>query len=94
MNPPNDSEARVVMRCIALYLRRNPLASDTAEGIARWWLGDMAVGPDSVQRALDELTRLGVLIVQVAADGRRRYRLLSGEAVLDPLFDSSDGRTH
>lgn len=60
---------------IADYLARHPHASDTLEGIGRWWLGaDQADWPQ-IQFALASLEREGAVVRKVAADGRAHYRL-------------------
>jgi hypothetical protein len=55
------------------YLRRNPLACDTLEGIARWWVGDEA-DVDDIEAALNWMERHGLVERVVAADGRVRFR--------------------
>jgi hypothetical protein len=68
---------------IVAYLRRAPHAGDTAEGIARWWLG---AAPDEFGRVADALNRLERLqVVQrwTSADGREHFRI--GPALLADL---------
>lgn len=62
------------VRELARYLIEHPLASDTAEGIARWWLGEAGAEPWRLQPALDWMKASALLEETVAADGRRRYR--------------------
>ena len=70
-----DDDVSALVRRINRYLRDNPLACDSAEGIARWWLGaDAPVDEAIVKRALGQLQASGVVEVLIAADGRVRYR--------------------
>ena len=55
------------------YLRSNPLACDTLEGIARWWVGDEA-DVDDIEAALNWMECHGLVERVVAADGRVRFR--------------------
>lgn len=93
MEPCDTVTLNAAMRAVAWYLRANPLASDTAEGIHRWWLGDAHLSPSAVQQALDELARRGVLALQPAADGHRRFRLAASAGALD-AFLRLDGDGH
>ncbi len=40
------------------YLRRNPAAKDSVEGIARWWVRD---DPGDVRRVLEKLVDLNLV---------------------------------
>ena len=53
------------------HLRTHPLAADSAEGVARWWLGPQhaAVTVQQVERALSLLVARGAM---------RRLRLMDG----------------
>jgi hypothetical protein len=56
--PEDDTAACAeVAEFILGYLRDHPHAADTVEGIHRWWLPDRLaqLGPDRLQRCLDEL---------------------------------------
>jgi Fe2+ or Zn2+ uptake regulation protein len=69
------SELLRVVRALAAYLLAHPQASDTAEGIARWWLRTEA--PPSaaqLQQALDWMEGKGLVDRVVAGDGRVRWR--------------------
>jgi hypothetical protein len=60
---------------ILAHLAANPTAADSAEGVARWWLGDRA-GPVSVgeaQAALEGLAREGRIRRMQLADGNTLY---------------------
>lgn len=91
MSLDDDPEVLAVMRSVALYLQRNPLASDTAEGIRRWWLGDSDVSAAAVQRALDALAHADLLREHTAADGHRRYRLDGNSEALQRLMQALGG---
>jgi hypothetical protein len=72
--------AAKIARDIASYLRINPLACDTREGIWRWWLRGDGAEPSEVATALEWLTSEGIVEAQAAADGRVRYRRAALEA--------------
>lgn len=85
---PSDPAAVSHVACrLARYLRANPLAGDTKEGIAQWWLGFASVPVDVVERALALLQEAGVLETVRAADGRVRYRRVSADAEGDARLD-------
>ena len=87
-----------VVRQLALYLRRNPRACDTALGIARWWLArSPCTQPRIVNMALDRMVDLGLLECRPATDGRRRYRRSEPAALIDARLDrlvAGNGRLH
>jgi hypothetical protein len=82
----NDDLAEVVLRLLR-YFGAHPLACDSCEGIAQWWLGiDTSERVVLVQQALDCLEREGIVVRLTAADGRVRYRRASGtEATKEAL---------
>lgn len=85
---PNDpASVSDVACCLARYVRINPLAGDTKEGIAQWWLGLASVSIDTVERALAVLQQAGVLEAVRAVDGRVRYRRVSIDADSDARLD-------
>ncbi len=57
------------------YLRRYPRASDTVEGITRYWLegGEDAHGDFEVQEALENLERNGLISVRAGPSDRKTY---------------------
>lgn len=62
---------------ICRYLARNPNASDTVEGVARWWLARQrrfdAVA--TVELALELLVREGLVTASALPTGSTVYRL-------------------
>lgn len=76
--PPDAPDPRESELCDELlaYLREHPRAMDSLEGIAEWWLPrhQIRVGVERIARALETLTRRGML--QEVEDGDRLlYRL-------------------
>jgi hypothetical protein len=85
---PNDpASVSDVACCLARYVRINPLAGDTKEGIAQWWLGLASVSTETVERALAVLQQAGVLEAVRAVDGHVRYRRVSIDADSDARLD-------
>jgi len=73
MSIPDDL-ARIALALVR-YLRLHPQASDTAEGIARWWLrGEMRAEVWHVQQVLEWMTEAGLIEGITTRDGRKRYR--------------------
>lgn len=70
---------------IRRYLANHPNASDSLEGVQRWWLGEGAVeAPGStVQQALDQLVRKGTVVKKMLPDGTVVYAG-SGAVPLSP----------
>lgn len=69
------SELLRVVHALAAYLLAHPQASDTAEGIARWWLrSDAQLSSALLQQALDWMEGKGLIDKVVAGDGRVRWR--------------------
>ena len=60
---------------IEAYLAHHPLAADSADGVARWWLQSSSVqaAPAEVEAALAGLVRRGRLRCVILADGNRLY---------------------
>jgi hypothetical protein len=80
----NQNELTAAIKALARYLRANPLACDSATGIAQWWLkpGE-EVSMDVLARALEWLKETGALEESTGADGRVRYRRRGDDSVLD-----------
>jgi hypothetical protein len=77
---------------LARYLRANPLACDSLDGIARWWLAGNEFGPEDLMQALAWMVEQGLVEELVAADGRMRYRRRGPDGRLDALIDAlADG---
>ena len=81
----NASDPRYpAVQALMAYWIAHPLASDTLEGICRWWLNPDALPPQRVESALAWLVEGGVVVIHRAGDGRVRYRL-AGQPPSDPL---------
>lgn len=60
---------------IVRYLEAHPLATDTAEGVAQWWLtgGEAALPPTLVRAALESLADAGIVSRRTLPDGTVMY---------------------
>jgi hypothetical protein len=76
-----------LVRRLACYLRANPLAGDTKEGITLWWLGLDPSSMDEVERALLWLQTTGLLEAVRQTDGLVYYRRTAQDASSDNAFD-------
>ena len=68
----DPARQRVLVReAIVAYVLKHPAASDTAEGIWRWWLRPMGREEDvtMVEEALEELVGSGVIRRRALPDG-------------------------
>ena len=71
----DNDEVHALARMLSRYLCDNPLASDTAQGIASWWLRlDWHVHEFAVCSALARLVNAGLVEEVKGPDGRVRYR--------------------
>lgn len=70
-----ESEVVTIVKRLSTYLRQNPKAGDTLEGIECWWIG-RAIHPTAgaVEAALDWMERCGAVVAVRTADGRVHYR--------------------
>jgi hypothetical protein len=71
----SSSKVSDIAWVIRRYLSDHPNASDSLEGVQRWWLGEGAVeapGP-TVQQALDQLVRKGTVVKKMLPDGTVVY---------------------
>jgi hypothetical protein len=70
--PSRVSDVEVVIR---RYLENHPNASDSLEGVQRWWLGEGAVEAPAptVQQALDRLVKKGTAVKKLLPDGTVVY---------------------
>jgi len=59
------------------YLRKNPDAGDTLEGITRWWLEQekIEISVDRVVEALESLVQKGEIRVQKVKGGSTFYKV-------------------
>jgi hypothetical protein len=80
---PDSRDVRKLAIEVSRYLRLNPLASDTVEGISAWWLRTRNAKELELLRALEWLCREGVIEAHQGADGRTRYRRTNPAADID-----------
>jgi hypothetical protein len=75
-----EQEIADIARAIRRYLETHPQATDSVDGIARWWLLRQRYekARADVQEALDGLEAAGVVARQAGSDGRVVYRLREG----------------
>lgn len=59
------------------YLRKNPEAQDTLEGVAQWWLPDSQRHPRTatIKEALRELVDAGLISEHRGKDAQISYRI-------------------
>lgn len=71
MSADQEGLLEAVAVAILDHLQSHPLAADSANGVARWWLGSAHPGVtvEQVERALDLLVARGAM---------RRLRLMDG----------------
>ena len=69
------SDIGTLIEAIEAHLATNPLAADSAEGVARWWLATHGVvaSPQEVELALVTLVRQHRLRRVQLADGNTLY---------------------
>jgi hypothetical protein len=89
-----DQSIAMVVQRIAGYLRANPQAGDTTDGVAQWWLGRSTVSTELVEQALRWLESEGLLEAVRAADGRVHFRRASLEASIDARLDQLIAGSH
>jgi hypothetical protein len=60
---------------IMAYLRENPYAGDSVEGISRWWLMQQRISESikAVQEVIEHLHNIGFLYERRMASGRKVY---------------------
>ena len=71
------SKKEQISRMILDYLRRNPEAGDTLEGIAKWWLETERIesSVEGVADALESLVEQGKIRIVDRKDGSTGYAL-------------------
>jgi hypothetical protein len=71
-----EKKTKKISRMIHDYLRKNPDAGDTLEGITRWWLNmeriDLSV--KEVAQALEGLIEQGVITINKTRGGTTLYK--------------------
>jgi hypothetical protein len=66
-----------IAREILDYLRKNPEARDTLEGVVQWWLPEPEIKrrTAAIKDALDELVGAGLLGEHIGKDAQISYRI-------------------
>ncbi len=77
-----------MIRRLAIYLRRNPLAGDTQEGVASWWLDVNAGSLQLLESVLGWFVAEGILDAVDGGDGRVHYRRAALTAAIDKRLDA------
>lgn len=74
-----DEKRKQIAGRILDYLRKNPDAGDTLEGIACWWLGlqQIEISVNEVEDALNSLLKEGVIRTHRTRDGIAIYKIIS-----------------
>ena len=72
-----DGKTEQVSRMILDYIRKNPGAGDTLEGIARWWLETERIESSLAQVAdvLEDLLEKGLITAHKVHGGQVLYRV-------------------
>ncbi len=84
-------EPHAAIRALAQYLRDHPHASDSTEGIRRWWLPlGLSMTTDEMEMALTWMKQQRLIDDARGADGRVRYRRIAGDAQLDAILRARD----
>ena len=68
-----QSKVPDIASVIGRYLADHPNASDSLEGVQRWWLGDVEAPGPTVQQALDQLVKKGTVMRKMLPDGTVVY---------------------
>jgi hypothetical protein len=87
----DERDLSAVVGALLRYVRANPHACDTAEGIRRWWFApDVQFTEDAVVRALDAMDRDHLLELTTAVDGHQRYRRCATDEELEAALRGLD----
>ena len=85
-------EIHEVIRALACYLRLNPHASDTTEGIRLWWFDmESEVPMDLLLPALAWMVEHRIVEPVAALDGHLRYRRTASDLQIDALLQGRSG---
>jgi hypothetical protein len=91
----DDEQISGVLRQLAQYLKRNPEACDSVEGIAQWWLKEPRPQKEELERALAVMESLNLVKSIYQRDGSVLFRRaglgLIVDAKLDELISGDDG---
>ena len=81
-----EDEVNSVAAEIMTYLQERPMASDSLDGIAHWWLVQQAIAKniDLVEQALDQLANEGKVSKKMNANNNTIYSLNSGNPDKSP----------
>jgi hypothetical protein len=74
---------------IARYVNDHPNASDTVEGVGRWWVPEDAVhaSTEQLERALDLLVARRIVMRRALPDGRLVYTARIAPLLGDPPLE-------
>lgn len=88
----DDHDFNALVRMLSRYLRDNPQASDTPDGIASWWLQlNWFRYQNLICAALAWLVRAGLVEDVRSPDGRVRYRRVQTDDAFAALAELADG---
>ena len=75
MHADAPDQVDTIVKAILEHLEANPRAADSAEGVARWWLGPahLAASVNQVECALDRLVVRGAMRRSQLIDGTFLY---------------------
>jgi hypothetical protein len=84
------SDLQVIVRALAVIWLARPLASDTAEGIGRWWFDwEGKVTNNDLVSALDWMVQQELISEIDAVDGRCRYYRIASDDRFKALLAGS-----
>ena len=71
------TKRKQISKMICSYLRKNPVAEDTLEGIAEWWLEVEKIesSVNEVSDALESLVQKGIVSVRKTQNGINLYKV-------------------
>lgn len=72
-----DGKTEQISRMILDYLRRNPDAGDTLEGIVEWWMNVQRIeySAKEVAETLENLVRKGLIRMYKVGEGAAFYKI-------------------